>query len=54
MTRAGLATALLLLLVAAIPAWGESPLVAELEKVATRYHEDPPRLGKIRGDWWRR
>lgn len=48
MMRAGLAAVLLLLLVAAIPAWGQSPLVAELEKIATRYHEDPSRLDQLR------
>jgi tetratricopeptide (TPR) repeat protein len=29
-------------------AWAESPLVAELEVVANRYHEDPTRLDRIR------
>lgn len=48
MTRAPLAAVLPFLLVAAMPAWGQSPLVAELESFATRYHEDPARLDKIR------
>lgn len=48
MTRARLAAVLPFLLVAAIPAWGQSPLVAELEKVATRYHEDPSKLDRLR------
>ena len=30
------------------PSWAQSPLVAELESFATRYHEDPPKL-----DWLR-
>ncbi|MBI2155198.1 MAG: tetratricopeptide repeat protein [Candidatus Rokubacteria bacterium] len=30
------------------PSWAQSPLVAELESFATRYHEDPPRLDKLR------
>lgn len=40
--------AALLLLAAAPGAWGQSPLVAELEGFATRYHEDPPRLDRLR------
>ena len=42
-----LAAALLFLLMV-VPAWGQSPLVAELESFATRYHEDPPRLDRLR------
>src|SRR3990172_6495945 len=30
------------------PSWAQSPLVAELESFATRYHEDPPRLDRLR------
>src|SRR3989442_14694835 len=29
-------------------AWAQSPLVAELEVVATRYHENPARLDAVR------
>jgi len=44
----------LLFLVAVAPSWAGThfagaPWVAELERFATRYHEDPPRLDKIRG-----
>lgn len=35
-------------LLAAAPARGESPWVAELERFAPRYHEDPPYLDRIR------
>ncbi|MBI4588387.1 MAG: tetratricopeptide repeat protein [Candidatus Rokubacteria bacterium] len=45
--RGALIVALVVLL-AALPSWGQSPLVAELESFATRYHEDPPRLDRIR------
>jgi len=44
----------LVFLVAVAPSWAGThfagaPWVAELERFATRYHEDPPRLDKIRG-----
>jgi len=45
--RVFLLAALVALLTGA-PSWGESPLVAELESFDTRYHEDPPRLDRIR------
>jgi hypothetical protein len=46
--------AALLLLLVVTPSWAGThfdgaPWVAELERFATRYHEDPPRLDKIRG-----
>ncbi|MBI3029417.1 MAG: tetratricopeptide repeat protein [Candidatus Rokubacteria bacterium] len=47
MIRTGLAAALLVL-AASGTSWGQSPLVAELEGFATRYHEDPPRLDRLR------
>jgi tetratricopeptide (TPR) repeat protein len=47
MTR-GLFVSALLVVVAATLSWGQSPLVAELESFATRYHEDPPRLDRLR------
>src|SRR3989304_295662 len=30
------------------PSWAQSPLVAELESFATRYHEDPPKVDRLR------
>jgi tetratricopeptide (TPR) repeat protein len=39
---------LLLVLATAMPAWGRSPLVAELAAFFTRYHEDPPHLDDLR------
>ena len=48
MTLRRVLIAALLILAAATPAWSQSPLVAELESFATRYHEDPPRLDKLR------
>ena len=38
----------LVVLLAAGSAWAQSPLVAELRALATRYHEDPARLDEIR------
>jgi tetratricopeptide (TPR) repeat protein len=43
-----LTAALLALLAAAGPAAAQSPLVAELRAFANRYHEDPPRLDRLR------
>lgn len=40
--------ALLVLLVPTAPAYGESPLVADLADFFTRYHEDPPHLDVLR------
>lgn len=40
--------AVLVLLLAPGPSWAQSPLVAELRAFATRYHEDPPRLDRLR------
>jgi tetratricopeptide (TPR) repeat protein len=40
--------AILLVIALAAPATAQSPLVAELEVVATRYHEDPARLDRLR------
>ena len=37
-----------LLLGTVTPSWAQSPLVAELESFATRYHEDPPKLDRLR------
>lgn len=41
-------SAALIVLAAGTPSWAQSPLVAELEGFATRYHEDPPRLDRLR------
>ncbi len=38
----------LVLVGASGPAWGELPQIAELEVVATRYHENPTRLDSLR------
>jgi tetratricopeptide (TPR) repeat protein len=38
----------LVLVGASGPAWGELPQIAELEVVATRYHENPTRLDALR------
>jgi hypothetical protein len=40
--------AALLLVAAALPAWAQSPLVAELRVWATRYHEHPQKIDEIR------
>jgi tetratricopeptide (TPR) repeat protein len=39
---------LILMLLVSPAAWGESPLVAELQAWATRYHEDPSRIDTLR------
>ena len=38
----------MLILLTAGPAWAQSPLVAEARAWATRYHEDPARIDKLR------
>jgi hypothetical protein len=40
--------AALLLVAAALPAWAQSPLVAELRVWATRYHENPQKIDELR------
>jgi len=40
--------AALALLAAALPAWAQSPLVAELRVWATRYHENPQKIDELR------
>jgi tetratricopeptide (TPR) repeat protein len=40
--------ATLALLVALLPAWAQSPLVAELRVWATRYHENPQKIDELR------
>jgi len=40
--------AALLLLALALPAWAQSPLVAELRVWATRYHENPQKIDELR------
>jgi len=40
--------ALALLAAAALPAWAQSPLVAELRVWATRYHENPQKIDELR------
>jgi len=37
-----------LLLAAAVPAWAQSPLVAELRAWAIRYHENPQKIDELR------
>ena len=39
---------LLVLLAATVPAYGESPLVADLAVLFSRYNENPPRLDTFR------
>src|SRR6266545_7405053 len=38
----------LVVLGSVIPAWAESPLVAELRSLATRYHENPRRIDELK------
>ncbi len=38
----------LVVLASVIPAWAESPLVAELRSLATRYHENPRRIDELK------
>lgn len=45
---AALLWAALLLVAAALPAWAQSPLVAELRVWATRYHENPQKIDELR------
>ncbi len=47
MTR-GLVVSALVVLATVNPGEAQSPLVAELENFATRYHEDPPGLDRLR------
>lgn len=45
---AALLWAALALLATALPAWAQSPLVAELRVWATRYHENPQKIDELR------
>jgi hypothetical protein len=40
----------MLMLLTVPPAWAQSPLVAEARAWATRYHEDPARIDKLRAE----
>jgi len=40
--------AVLLMVAAALPAWAQSPLAAELRVWATRYHENPQKIDELR------